>query len=444
MNYVLRYYQKNAVTAGLNFFNDKKQKKKSIIVMPTAAGKSLVIANIANKLDGNVICIQPTKELLEQNYDKFISYGNKASIYSASMNSKEIGEVTFATIGSVYKKPELFKEFKYVIIDECHLTSPNEGSTHHKFLDSLKVKVLGLTATPFRLKSYSYPEPHSKLCILNRIRPKIFQDIIYVTQIQEMIEDGYWAPLDYILQPFDRSKLVMNSTGANYTETSVMKSLKEQGVIGQAIFMAKKLQKQYCKRILIFAPDISSSEYIASKLNINSVTSKTHKKDREVYLGRFNDGLDWAISNVNVLSVGYDNQQIDAIIDVNPTLSLARYYQKLGRGVRVDLSPNPIKESCVIVDLVGNYDMFGKIEDLVIKKEDGNKWGVFSGNRLLTNEPFTKESPVLEYGDNVMTVGEYKGEKYKDIPIPYLNWIYNNWERDKYNENLFKYINSLM
>lgn len=438
MKYTLRKYQEEGVEVGVDFFNDKKQKKKSIIVMPTAAGKSLVIANIASRLSGNTICIQPTKELLKQNYDKFVSYGEKASIYSASFDRKEISETTFATIGSVFRKPELFKDFTNVIIDECHLMSPEKTSTHFKFLNALKVKVLGLTATPFRLKSYSYPEKHSKLCMLQRIRPKIWQDIIYVTQIQEMVDGGYWAPIDYIVTPFDRSKLVLNTTGSDYTMTSLVKSLNDQGVIEQAIYMALKMRKQGCKRVLLFLPDIASSNYVASKLGINSVTSETHKKDREVYLERFASGDDWGVCNVNVLSVGYDNQQIDCIIDCQPTMSMARYYQKLGRGVRIDMSPNPIKEDCVVVDLVDNHSMFGKIEDLVIK--DDNGWGVFSSNRMLTNEPFTKDSPVEEFGDFIMEFGIHKGEKLINIPESYLDWVYNNWERNQFNDKIFRFI----
>jgi len=244
--------------------------------------------------------------------------------------------------------------------------------------------------------------------------------------------------LDYIVKPFDRSSLELNSTGANYTETSVMKSIKEQGKIAEGIQIAKKLRGQGCERILIFAPSIAASDYMARKLGVNSVSSVTDKKDRERYIKRFNTGLDWAICNVNVLSVGYDNQQIDAIIDLNPTMSLARYYQKLGRGVRVDLSDNPTKTDCVIVDLVGNYNMFGEIENLEIRYEEG--WNIYSRNRQLTNMPFSKDNPIKELENNIMHVGEHKGIMFKDMPTMYLRYVRDTWDRNKYNEQLFRYI----
>ena len=65
-------------------------------MLPTGAGKSLVIADIAHRLDGNVLVFQPSKEILEQNYAKLKSYGvEDCSIYSASFNSKEINRMLF-------------------------------------------------------------------------------------------------------------------------------------------------------------------------------------------------------------------------------------------------------------------------------------------------------------------------------------------------------------
>src|SRR4030065_680446 len=118
MAYELRDYQKESVEKGINFLLGKSQ-KNSVIVAPTGSGKSLIIANIAKALDGNTIIFQPSKELLEQNYEKYTSYGETADIYSASAGQKTIGKITFATIGSVVNKPELFNEFQYCIVDEC-------------------------------------------------------------------------------------------------------------------------------------------------------------------------------------------------------------------------------------------------------------------------------------------------------------------------------------
>ena len=123
------------------------------MVLPTGSGKSLIIADIAARLDGHTLVFQPSKEILEQNFKKLCSYGIlDCSIYSASFNSKEISRITFATIGSVKNHPELFTHFKNIIVDECHLVNPKEGM-YKDFFDAVKCKVLGLTATPYRLSS---------------------------------------------------------------------------------------------------------------------------------------------------------------------------------------------------------------------------------------------------------------------------------------------------
>lgn len=119
MKYTLRDYQQAASDAAIRFFGTKSQ-KNGILVLPTGAGKSLVIADIAHRLDGNILVFQPSKEILEQNFAKLKSYGEEdCSIYSASFNSKKISRITFATIGSVKSHKEDFNHFHYIIVDEC-------------------------------------------------------------------------------------------------------------------------------------------------------------------------------------------------------------------------------------------------------------------------------------------------------------------------------------
>jgi DNA repair protein RadD len=442
MTYTLRPYQEQAVQIGVNYFNSKN-KNNAVIVQPTAAGKSLVIANIANRLAEPVIVFQPNSVLLEQNYEKFISYGNEASIYSASKNSREIGKVTFATIGSVYKHPELFEQFKNVIVDECHLVSPDQGSMYSTFFNHLKVKCLGLTATPFRLKSYSFPEPHSKLCMLNRMIPKTFKEILFVTQIEEMVENGWWSPLIYRGESFDRSELQLNSNGSSYTDKSMVDTMNSQSVSDKVVSHVNRLRKEGRKKILIFMPTIQQSDELAKKLGTYSLTSNTSKEDREKYLSEFRSGKIWGLVNVNILSVGFDDQKIDAIVDAYPTLSLARYYQRLGRGVRIDLSDNPTKKDCIIVDLVGNYDMFGDIQKLHIDTVNG-KWCITSGDKILTNTPLHKGEVIPELREMEMGFGKFKGEKFKDTPKWYWQYILKTFVENEKNRDLIRYARSVV
>ena len=143
------------------------------------------------------------------------------SIYSASFNSKEISKVTFAMIGSVRNKPELFSHFKYIIIDECHGVNA-KGGMYDDFISKLDCKVLGLTATPYRLSSDGYGG--SILKFITRTRPRIFSEMIYHVQIKELADVGFLAKMEYYqINIVDPSKLQVNSTGADYTDKSVQK-----------------------------------------------------------------------------------------------------------------------------------------------------------------------------------------------------------------------------
>lgn len=114
----LRKNQKEPVRKGVEFFK-KKKPNPSLIIAPTAFGKSIVISQIAHEVKDKIIVLQPSKELLEQNLSKLEALGGSASVYSASMGIKEIGMITYATIGSIKNIGHAFKElgFTKMIID---------------------------------------------------------------------------------------------------------------------------------------------------------------------------------------------------------------------------------------------------------------------------------------------------------------------------------------
>lgn len=117
--YTLRPYQKQASDAAVRAFTGKT-KKNGLLILPTGAGKSLVIADIASRLNAPLLVFQPSKEILEQNFAKLQSYGIvDCGVYSASVGCKDINRITFATIGSVMNHMSDFAHFKNVMVDEC-------------------------------------------------------------------------------------------------------------------------------------------------------------------------------------------------------------------------------------------------------------------------------------------------------------------------------------
>lgn len=354
------------------------------------SGKSLVIADIASRLEGHTLVFQPSKEILEQNYLKLCSYGIlDCSIYSASFGRKEISRITFATIGSVINHPELFQHFKNIIIDECHLVNPKEGM-YKSFLSMLKCKVLGLTATPYRLSSSR--DFGSMLKFITRTRPCVFSEVIYQVQISTLLDMGYLSKLNYYpMNPvgWNELNLKVNTTGADYTDKSVVKEYERIDFYGFLVNIVQRLMnpKSGVKRkgILVFTRFLKEAERLTWSIPGTAIVSgETPKKERERILEAFKSGEIPVVANVGVLTTGFDYPELDTIVMARPTMSLALWYQIVGRAIR----PHPNKEAGWIVDLCGNIKRFGEVKDLRLVDGGNGKWAVYSNNRQLTNVRF--------------------------------------------------------
>ena len=387
MTYKLRDYQQQASDAAIRFFSDKTKKRNAIEVLPTGAGKSLVIADIASRLEGHTLVFQPSKEILEQNYMKLCSYGVlDCSIYSASFGRKEISRVTFATIGSVKNHPELFQHFRNIIIDECHLVNPKEGM-YKEFLTMLRCKVLGLTATPYRLCSSR--DFGSMLKFITRTRPCVFSYVIYQVQISTLLDMGYLSKLNYYpMNPvgWNELNLKSNTTGADYTDKSVIKEYERIDFYGFLVSVVRRLLNPKVggkrKGILVFTRFLKEAEQLTKSIPGTAIVSgDTPKATREMILRQFKAGKIPVVANVGVLTTGFDYPELDTIVMARPTMSLALWYQIVGRAIR----PHPDKEAGWIVDLAGNLKRFGKVEDLRLVDGGNNKWSVWNKDKQLTN-----------------------------------------------------------
>lgn len=380
MEYKLRDYQQAASDAAINFFSKKRSKKNGIIVLPTGSGKSLVIADIAHRLDAPVLIFQPSKEILEQNYLKMCSYNVLGvSIFSASAGQKEISKITFATIGSVINCIDRFRVFRYVIIDECHLVNSQAGM-YHDFIEALSCKVIGLTATPYRLHTDALG---TILKFLTRTRPRVFHEVIYHVQVRTLKERGYLADLRYYnLNVIDQSKLRLNSTGNDFTDLSVRRYYRETNFNDTLEGYVRRLLVKRSS-ILVFTRFVEEAQNLVKAFGGRAavVEATMRKKDREKVLSDFRAGRINVVANVGVLTTGFDYPELDTIVIARPTMSLSLWYQMVGRAIR----PYPGKLGW-IVDLGGNYGRFGRVEDLEMKPApETGLWAIFSGERQLTN-----------------------------------------------------------
>lgn len=455
----LRQNQTEPIRKAIDFFCEEKP-APSLIVLPTAWGKSILTAFVAKNTTGKLIVLQPSKELLEQNYAKYVNlcgdFGANAGIYSASFGRKEIGQITYATIGSIKKIGATFKQmgFTKMLIDEAHLYPREADSMLGKFLrESSITHVLGITATPVKLQSGRdmMKNPYSKLVMLTSRSKKgnFFKDIIHVGQVSEMVRLGFWSPLVYEAPDFDDSMLVFNSCKSEYTEESVQRAYNANGG-RERIFRILDSHPER-RHILVFVPSVQDAIGLSERYPDSAVIyGDMDKRERTDVISRFRDGKIRVIFNVRVLSTGFDYTGIDCIVFGISTASIALYYQIVGRGTRID----PHKKDCLICDLGGNVERFGRVEDIVY--EQGKIWRMFgTGGRLLSGIPihdigkYTREDTAMVDRQaaqpvRIMPFGRYKGKLITDIPLDYRQWMIRTFDWNTRNENLRKSILTTM
>jgi len=432
MKFTPRPIQETAIQSSLNWIKSKKAGGAGVVIAPTSFGKSICVAEVARRLGQPVLVNQPSKELLEQNYSKYISYGEEAGIYSASFGRKDTNQVTFATIGSLVKDWKLFREMgiKTLIMDECHIAS-GKGNQTYDFCRNVGIThVLGLTATPVILKSSG--QFSSQLKMLNRTNKSFYKEIIHTVQISEMLANNYWSKVNYKpIHGLRENMLRYNTTGTEFTEDSLRQFNAANNINEKVKLAVSELKSNGRKHILVFVQFVQDA-YDMSLMIPGSVVvhGGLSKKDREDAINGFKSGRYPVAINVNVLGTGFDYSELDAIVHARPTNSVGIWYQHVGRLVRI----HPDKTDTDLIDFSGNFKRFGRVEDFTFEKDPKLGWGMFSGDRLLTNVDLSSSKHVFkekivpniaEYVTNnyIWPIGTHKGKKITELPKNYLEWI---------------------
>ncbi|MDC0612095.1 DEAD/DEAH box helicase [Vibrio sp.] len=362
--YVLRPYQSDAVKAVVHFF--RRSSKPAVVVLPTGAGKSLVIAELARLAKGRVLVLAHVKELVEQNHAKYEGYGLQASIYSAGLGRKETEQqVIFASIQSVANNLDDFKnQFSLLIIDECHRVPENRETSYQKVIQHLidinpGIKILGLTATPYRLGLGWIYQYHSKGLIRSE-EPRFFYECIYELPIQYLLDDGFLTParvLDAPVLSYDFSQLSHSKTGV-YKESDLNQIISKNERATPQIVQQIETMAENKQGVMVFAATVRHAEEIQNLLptaNSALITGSTPVSERDSIINAFKQRDIKYLVNVSVLTTGFDAPHVDLIAILRPTASVSLYQQIIGRGLRLSEG----KDECLILDYAGNqYDLF--------------------------------------------------------------------------------------
>lgn len=359
----LRPYQNDTVKATFQGLRERKG-KHPVIALPTGAGKSYIIAEIVRQVQEKwgveVLILSHVKEIIKQDYDSLKKFIPEISIYSAGMKSRKTGAVTIAGIQSAYRKPELFKRYKLIIIDEAHLISPKQETMYQKFFKAIGTHIrIGLTATPFRLGTgYIYEGE-------NKIFDYLTYDLTSKESFNKLVSDGYLCKLIVKGTNTKLSTEGVRTTAGDFNDKDLSAANDKEEITNAALIELVKAGENR-KKWLIFAIDIEHAEHITEGLlKMGILSNIVHSKmemNRDKVIQDYKDGKYRCIVNVNVLTTGFDDIDIDLIGILRPTKSPVLHVQTIGRGLRV--SPN--KSDCLILDFAGNTARLGPINDVQI------------------------------------------------------------------------------
>jgi DNA repair protein RadD len=304
---------------------------------------------------------------VEQNYEKYQSYGLNAGIYSAGLHRKDSDEkVIFGSIQSVARATEdFFNNFSLLIIDECHRVSFEGETQYAKVIDKIvkaqpKVCVLGLTATPYRMGlgwiySFNYRG------ILRSEEDRFFKKCIYDLSLGFMVKNGYLTPpvkIDAPIVYYDFSSLRVKTEGRSFRMSDIEDLLKDQRRVTPGI--VKNIIELSVDRagVMIFCASVRHAEEVLGYLPSDYaalVTGESEDEERTNIINRFKARELKYLVNVSVLTTGFDAPHVDLIAILRPTESVSLYQQIVGRGLRLSAG----KKDCLILDYTGaSFDIF--------------------------------------------------------------------------------------
>jgi DNA repair protein RadD len=355
----LRPYQQAAISSIYGYF--QTDKGNPLVVIPTAGGKSLVMAAFIEGVlkawpDQRILIVTHVRELIAQNHAEMIGLWPEApaGIYSAGLGKREAqARILFAGIQSIHRRAQEIGHTDLVLIDEAHLIPGNSSTMYRRFLDGLArinpaLKVIGLTATPFRLDSGMLHEGKSAL----------FTDIAYEAPVRELIDAGY----------LDVSKV--GTRAGDFIARDLAAAVDKEAITRAAVTEIIEHGRER-KSWLAFCSGVEHAQHVAEEfgrqgISCRTIFGDTPKEERDAIIAGFKRGEIRALASMGVLTTGFNAPAVDLIALLRPTKSAGLYVQMVGRGTRLA----PGKENCLVLDFAGNVRRHGPI-DLVRPRRPG-------------------------------------------------------------------------
>jgi DNA repair protein RadD len=373
----LRPYQERALDELWTWFG-KHNDGNPIVEAAVGAGKSLMIAALAQRADAEhrgtrILVLVHQKELLEQNIEKIMAIwpGVDIGIYSASHGRKQLGkQITYATIGSIYKKAHEIGRIDIVLADECHLINPKEAGMWRSFLADLSAicphtRTIGWTGTPFRGNGVWLTAGDDPL----------FTNIATRVTMRELLELEFLTPLVPAPTVTRIDAHDVRTSGDDYVISELAKVTDTAELVEATCSEIVQLAADR-KRWLVFAVTIAHAEHVRDALLrrgvvAQMVSSETPKAERARLIGDFRAGRIRCLVNVAVLTTGFDVPEVDFIALLRATKSPVLYVQIAGRGMRLAKD----KTNCLWADFTDTTTNMGPVDAIKGRLPSGNRKG---------------------------------------------------------------------
>lgn len=332
-----------------------------MLQMPTGTGKTHLFVSIIKDFQTHinqcrVLVLAHRDEILNQICDTlYDKYGVPCGKIDKSNHSVEHNNILVASVQTMVKRLNVYEDnFDLIVVDEAHHTKAQSYKRIIKHFPS--ARVLGVTATPYRLSGDGFGKEYDKLILSETIKEYIKQG--YLSDIK-------YLPTDIVIHNCD--SITIGATG-DYENEVLFKHM-DNPLVYTAIIDAYHKYANNKKGIVYTINqehNLNLQKCFEEKgIPSAAIDSKTPSEERKKLVERFKNSEINVLCNVDIFGEGFDCPDVDFILLARPTKSLSLYLQQVGRGLR----KTDNKDSVLIIDCVGSFTRFG----LPTKERDWQK-----------------------------------------------------------------------
>jgi ATP-dependent helicase IRC3 len=339
----LRPYQQQALDAIIAA--ELRGIRRPLVALPTGTGKTIIFAHLIQQRPGRALVLVHRDELVWQAVDKLEIVAPDLAIGIVKAERDDVDArciiASVQTLSRDARLTRLVPNFHTIVVDEAHHAV---ADSYRRVLEHLRAfadegpLTLGVTATPVRGDDVGLDT--------------VFEEIVYRRTIVEMITSGYLCDLRGV-----QVRLAADFHGLHTRAGDLIDGeLEDLLMDANAPEHVARAYREHASRrkALLFTPTIATAQTMANTLlhhgiAAEALSGKTPLEARQAMLRRLKSGETQVIANCAVLTEGFDEPSVDAIIVARPTKSATLYTQMVGRGTRL----YPGKTDCLILDLVG-------------------------------------------------------------------------------------------